>query len=119
MFLQCVSTVIIVYIIISPLNSYLYIHWIFDLNEYYYYYHSMKILNNKKCSIFITGKVDIVVLLSTHSHDPCQWGESDVPACGPPASFPVHLASSVVTPAGSVHKSRGDNVERMWVQLKR
>ena len=28
MFLQCVSTVIIVYIIISPLNSYLYIHWI-------------------------------------------------------------------------------------------
>ena len=37
-------------------------------------------------------------------------GESDVPACGPPASFPVHLASSAVTPAGSVHKSRGDNV---------
>ena len=30
MFLQCVSTVIIVYIIISPLNSYLYIHWILD-----------------------------------------------------------------------------------------
>ena len=27
-FLQCVSTVIIVYIIISSLNSYLYIHWI-------------------------------------------------------------------------------------------
>ena len=27
-FLQCVSTVIIVYIIISPLNLYLYIHWI-------------------------------------------------------------------------------------------
>ena len=25
----------------------------------------------------------------------------------------------VVTPAGSVHKSRGDNVVRMWVQLKR
>ena len=37
-------------------------------------------------------------------------GESDVPACGPPASFSVHLASSAVTPAGSVHKSRGDNV---------
>ena len=32
---------------------------------------------------------------------------------------PVHLASSAVTPAGSVHKSRGDNVVRMWVQLKR
>ena len=30
MSLQCVSTVIIVYIIISPLNSYLYIHWILD-----------------------------------------------------------------------------------------
>ena len=30
LFLQCVSTVIIVYIIISPLNSYLYVHWIFD-----------------------------------------------------------------------------------------
>ena len=39
-------------------------------------------------------------------------GESDVPACDPPAS-------SAVTPAGSVHKSRGDNVVRMWVQLKR
>ena len=46
-------------------------------------------------------------------------GESDVPACGPPASFSVHMASSAVTPAGSVHKSRGDNVVRMWVQLKR
>ena len=46
-------------------------------------------------------------------------GESDVPACGPPASFSVHLASSAVTPAGSVHQSRGDNVVRMWVQLKR
>ena len=34
-------------------------------------------------------------------------GESDVPACGLPASFSVHLASSAVTPAGSVHKSRG------------
>ena len=46
-------------------------------------------------------------------------GESDVPACGPPVSFSVHLASSAATPAGSVHKSRGDNVVRMWVQLKR
>ena len=40
-------------------------------------------------------------------------GESDVHACGPPARFSVHLASSAVTPAGSVHKSRGDNVARM------
>ena len=30
MFLQCVSTVIIVYVIISPLSSYLYVHWILD-----------------------------------------------------------------------------------------
>ena len=60
-----------------------------------------------------------VSLLFTHSHDPCWWVESDVPACGPPASFSVHLASSAVTPVGSVHKSRGDNVVRMWVQLKR
>ena len=35
---------------------------------------------------------------------------SDLPACGLPASFSVHLASSVITPAGSVHKSKGDNV---------
>ena len=46
-------------------------------------------------------------------------GESDVPACGLPASFSLHLASSAVTPAGFVHKSRGENVVRMWVQLKR
>ena len=32
---------------------------------------------------------------------------------------PASLASSAVTLAGSVHKSRGDNVVRMWVQLKR
>ena len=50
---------------------------------------------------------------------PLLVGESDVPACGPPAGFSVHLASSAVTPAWSVHKSRGDNVVRMWVQLKR
>ena len=42
-----------------------------------------------------------------------------VKLCGPPASFSVHLASSAVTLAGSVHKSRGDHVVRMWVQLKR
>ena len=34
-------------------------------------------------------------------------GESDHPAFGPPVS-------SSITPAGSVHISRGDNVERMW-----
>ena len=34
-------------------------------------------------------------------------GESEVPACGPPASFSDHLPSSAVTPAGYVHKSSG------------
>ena len=37
-------------------------------------------------------------------------GVSDLPACGPPASFTVLLASRALTAAGSVHKSRGDNV---------
>ena len=37
-------------------------------------------------------------------------GESDIPASGPPASFSLYLASSAVTPAGSVHKFMGDNV---------
>ena len=46
-------------------------------------------------------------------------GVSNLPACGQPASFFVHLTSSADTPAGSVHKSRGGNVVRMWVKLKR
>ena len=46
------------------------------------------------------------------------WGESDHPAFDPPASLSLHLASSSITPAGYVHKSRGDSVVRMWVQLK-
>ena len=37
-------------------------------------------------------------------------GGSDLPACGPPTSFSVHLSSSAVNLAGSVHNSRGDNV---------
>ena len=36
-----------------------------------------------------------------------------------PASPSICLSSSAVTPAGFVHKSRGDNVVRMWEQLKR
>ena len=28
-----------------------------------------------------------IMLLSTHSHDPCKWGESDLPICSPPTSF--------------------------------
>ena len=37
-------------------------------------------------------------------------GESDDPACGPPASLSLHLTSSSITSAGSSHKSSGDNV---------
>ena len=60
-----------------------------------------------------------VLLLSTHSLDPCLWRDSDHPAFGPPASLSLHLASSSITPAGSVHTSRSDSVVVMWVQLKR
>ena len=55
----------------------------------------------------------MLLLLFTHSHNPCWWGESDLPAGGPPAGISVHLASSAVTPVGSVHKSMGDNVVHM------
>ena len=44
--------------------------------------------------------------------------ESDYLVFGPPASISLHLASSSGTPVGSVHKSRGDSVVRIWVQLK-
>ena len=50
---------------------------------------------------------------------PLLVGESDISACGPSASFSIHLTSSAVTPAGSVHKFSGDKGVRMWVQLKR
>ena len=49
----------------------------------------------------------------------CCGGESDHPAFGPPVSLSLHLANSSITPAGSVHKSRGNSVVHMWVQLKR
>ena len=45
-------------------------------------------------------------------YPPCYRVESDLSACGPPAT-------SDVTPMGSVHISMSDNVVRMWVQLKR
>ena len=64
-------------------------------------------------------RFSLYLLLSTHSIDPCLWGESNHPAFGPPASLSLHLASSSITPAGSIHKSRGGNVVLMWVQLKR
>ena len=61
----------------------------------------------------------MVVVVSTNTLDPCLWGESDHPAFGPPASISLHLASSSITPMGSVHIYRGDSMVRMWVQLKR
>ena len=61
-----------------------------------------------------TGGSPMLLLLSTHSPDPCMWvGESDHPTVGPPASLFLHLASSSITLVGSVNKSRGDNVMRM------
>ena len=50
---------------------------------------------------------------------PCLWGESDHPVFGPPDRLSLRMASSSITPAGRIHKSRGDNVVCMWVQLKR
>ena len=60
---------------------------------------------------------DLICGVSTHSFDPCLWGESDHPTSVPPPSISLHLAS--INPAGSVHKSRRDSVVRMWMQLKR
>ena len=57
-----------------------------------------------------------VMLLSTHSLDPCLWRESDHPAFGTPGSLSLHLTCSSIIPAESVHKSRGDNVVRMCSQ---
>ena len=82
---------------------------------------------NPKVHNFTTMRTDrlhkagggLVVVVFTHSLDPCLGGESDHPAFCPPASISLHLASTSITPAGSVHKSRGDSVVRMWVQLKR
>ena len=46
-------------------------------------------------------------------------GDPDHLALGPQSRLFLHLASSCITSAGSVHKSRGDSVVHMWVQLKR
>ena len=50
---------------------------------------------------------DGLLLLSTHSHEPCYWGS---PIFQLVVSQPAYLSSSAVTPAGCVHKYRGDNV---------
>ena len=62
----------------------------------------------------------VLLLLSTHSYDPCLlMGESNLATSGPPASFTVHLAISAVSLVGSLHKSRGDNMVCIWMQLMR
>ena len=60
-----------------------------------------------------------LLLLFTHSLDPCLWGESDHPVFGPPVSLSLHPASSSITPAGFVHKSRGDSVVQLLCVLQR
>ena len=71
----------------------------------------IKLISLHYGSGYIHRHVDML-LLSSHS-----LGSEGVrfPDGGPPAIFSVHLASSSVIPAGSVHKSRGDNVVCMWV----
>ena len=64
--------------------------------------------------------VHFVVLLSTHSFDPCLCvcgGGSDHPAIDPLASFPPS-GQQLHHSSGVFHKSRGDNLVRMWAQLK-
>ena len=70
-------------------------------------------------NVILFARSGMLLLLSIHSVDPCLWRESVHPAFGPTASLSLYLASSSITPAGSVHKSMGDNVMPMWVQLKR
>ena len=57
-----------------------------------------------------------VVVVSTHSLDPCLWRSPIIPLF---VHQPVYTSIWPATPAGSVHKSRGDSVVCMWVQLKR
>ena len=44
-------------------------------------------------------------------------GESDNPAFGSSARLSLHLAISSNISVGSVYKSKGDHVVRVWVQL--
>ena len=71
-----------------------------------------------QCTTGHRGQLLLLLCLPTPLTLIC-GGETDHPAFGPPARLSFHLASSSITPAGSVHKSSGDNVMRMWVQLKR
>ena len=53
------------------------------------------------------------------SHTPLTLASGGSPMFPLVVRQPASLASCAVTLAGSVHKSRDDNVVRMWVQLKR
>ena len=54
--------------------------------------------------------MDISINSSLYNVLSCRSGlESDQPASAPPASLSLHLASSYIIQATSVHKSRGDN----------
>ena len=56
------------------------------------------------------------VVLSAHSMTLAGGGSPMFPLV---VHQPASPSICAVTPAGSVHKSRGDNVVHMWVQLKR
>ena len=59
------------------------------------------------------------VLLSTHSLDLESGGGGDLPACGTPASFSVHLTSSPLLQRDLSTNPSVTSVVRMCVQLKR
>ena len=84
-------------------------------------FHAFRLLCVRSIEVIISSHLSFLLLgLHTPLTLVCGGGgESDHPAFGPPASLSLHLASSSITPAGSVHKSRGDSVVRIWLQLKR
>ena len=70
-------------------------------------------------SSFMSGSQ---VLVFTAHYSLCQWGESDLPACGPTSQLlrPSWPAVQSLPPGLSTNQGLGgDNVVRMWVQLKR
>ena len=56
------------------------------------------LLSKRKTSQDMLQRCKVVV--STHSLDPCLWGESDHPAFGPPASLSLHLQRGLSTNPG-------------------
>ena len=64
-----------------------------------------------KCEIDLPNLVALSILLKFFMVLDKMWG----PCCT--TVFSIHLASRSVTPAGSVHKSRGENMVCMCVQF--